>query len=264
MNGSGLLERVKGWFGGSRIESSTPSRTDARFWSSVHQNASAALRFATSGGTGVAVLPEPAPKAAAAACPTLRLAAVPRSTEEPTKPHDADAPEWQSLPCAAKAGALPVTPAPDRELTGLLRDLPERIARSLGRTPGDADAVDRMADELRDHHETNHTLAEQATSQTELLRRGNQIAERHTHLAESTVDELIALRAAMRNVDESSRRNLQGLAEIEAHHRTVLGEYQDLLTMQHRRLWRAAILAILLATVSLGSVAYAIVLSIRL
>ena len=259
MSATALLERVKCWFGsGGRADPESRSRTDARFWSSVHENASAALLFAASGGSGAAALRGPLPKAPPRGQdgPALKLAPAPRAPEDPPPHERADADERRR--------------SSDRELVELLRSLPERIARSVNRPMPGGEAIDQMAEELRGHRETHRAIAEavgrlpdQAGSQTELLKKSNQLAERHTRVTESVLDELTALRMAFRNVDESSRRNLQCLAQIEANHREVLREYQDILLLAHRRLWRAAILAILLAAVSLAGVAYVLSVALR-
>ena len=251
MNGSGLLERVRGWFGnGGRAGPEARSRADARFWSSVHQSASAALLFASSGGAGAAALRGPVPQGPRPSheSPALKLAPPPCAPEGP-RPRDPEAAAWRE--------------APERELVELLRGLPDRIARSVNRPAPGGESIGQMAEELRDHRQTHRSIAEavgqlpeQATTQTDLLRKGNQLAERHARVTESVLDELTALRTAFRNVDESSRRNLRCLAQIEANHREVLREYQDLLVVQHRRLWRAAILATVLAAFSLAGVAY--------
>ncbi len=258
MNGSGLLERVRGWFGnGGRAVPEARSRADARFWSSVHENASAALLFAASGGGGGAVAADSAAQLPRASheSPALKLAPPPRAPEGP-RPHDLEAAGWRE--------------ASEREVVELLRGLPDRIARSVSPPAPGGESIGQMAEELRGHREVHRSIAEavgrlpeQATTQTDLLRRSNQLAERHARVTESVLDELTALRTAFRNVDESSRRNLRCLAQIEANHREVLREYQDLLVVQHRRLWRAAILATVLAAFSLAGVAYVLSVALR-
>jgi hypothetical protein len=145
----------------------------------------------------------------------------------------------------------------------MLQDLPERIARSVAASAPAAQPMGQIAGELQGHRETSRAIAhavgrlpDLAGAQADLTRRGNQLIEREIRVTEGVLDELAALRGAFRTVDESARRNLQCLIEIESTHREVLAEYQDLLVKEHRRLYRLTILAVLLAAAALGGVAY--------
>jgi hypothetical protein len=97
-----------------------------------------------------------------------------------------------------------------------------------------------------------------AQDQAALLKEANRLLEQQNRLGEALVDGLKGLRGAFRTVEESSRRHLACISQLEASHRQVLEVYQAMLLKAHRRLGRLSVAALLLAIAALAGAAYAI------
>jgi hypothetical protein len=180
-------------------------------------------------------------------------------------------PGAQTTTVATETGKAPDVqcPEPNPEWIRLLNTLPERIAESLAASAAGAKALEKIGRELEGHRDATRTLAESvrqlpdlATDQATVTKRTNDLLEQQTRLAEATVDGLTGMRAALRSVEESAQRHLVCIARLEAAHREVLETYQTLVLKTHHRLGRLAMLAVLLASAALGSVGYAIYLTL--
>jgi ferric-dicitrate binding protein FerR (iron transport regulator) len=95
-----------------------------------------------------------------------------------------------------------------------------------------------------------------SADQAEITRATNKLLDRQLLIMESTFDGVTALRASFRSVEESSKRHVQALSQLETCHRNVLLEYQAMLIRAHRRLGWLAVLGVLLAAGALAAVAY--------
>jgi len=69
-------------------------------------------------------------------------------------------------------------------------------------------------------------------------------------------DGIGGLRASMQTMDESARRHLKAINQLETCHRQVLLGYQRMLVDSHRRLGRLAALAAVLASLAIGGTAW--------
>ncbi|HUX02826.1 MAG TPA: hypothetical protein VMY35_17835 [Phycisphaerae bacterium] len=250
MSRLGLMDRVKSWFG-------APKRRDAAGKHSAAWSPAPAARLLLAGAA-----------AKASASPTQTCCAF--DGREPT-----------SGGCgqAAKAPAVAATSAPpaddperearQTEWMHVLDSLPERIAESLAASAAGAKALEKIGRELEGHRDATRSLAQSvgrlpglATDQTALAKQTCEILSRQTHLAEATVDGLAAMRAALGSVEESARRHVLAIGELERSHREVLQTYQHLVLATHRRLGRLAALAVVLASGALGAVAYVLWLAL--
>ena len=124
-------------------------------------------------------------------------------------------------------------------------------------------SLEEIGDELEGHRQTSRAimdavqqLPDLASNQADLAAETNTILGRQAALLESILDSLVSLRSAFRTIDESSRRHVAALAQLEASHREVLLGYQAMLLRAHRRLGRLAALAVLVAAAALGGVGY--------
>lgn len=124
-------------------------------------------------------------------------------------------------------------------------------------------SLEGIGHELEGHRQTSRAimdavqrLPELASNQTDLASETNKILSAQSALLESILDGLTSLASAFRTIDESSRRHVAALGQLEASHREVLLEYQAMLLKAHRRLGRLAALAILIAAAALGGVGY--------
>ncbi|MBE3097691.1 MAG: hypothetical protein IMZ55_16245 [Acidobacteria bacterium] len=226
MTALGLLERVKGWFGG------------------------------TDGGNGkravAAYLARPAPEAVAKA----------RADEEKEYPAAAAGSESPSNPPSAIRHPQSLDPL-DPAWMQSLEDLPVRVAESAAERAAATRALEQVAEELQGHRQTTRVLTaairrlpDIATHHAELTRETNQILERQSAALESMLDGLAALRAAFNTVEESSRRHLKAIALLESSHRQILFEYQTMFLRSHRLVGYVAAVAVILAAGAIGGLAY--------
>jgi len=251
MSQRSLVDRVKSWFGGARVE--RPRRAGAKPWTAASPAPEAGLLLAGAGGSATAAPPissafDSRPAAPAAGGPGAQTTAV---ATETAKAPDAQRPE------------------PNPEWVRLLNTLPERIAESLAASAAGAKALEKIGRELEGHRDATRSLAESvrqlpdlATDQAAVTKRTNDLLEQQTRLAEATVDGLAGMRAALKSVEESAQRHLVCIARLEAAHREVLETYQTLVLRTHRRLGRLAMLALVLASGAIGAVAYVLWLTL--
>lgn len=146
-----------------------------------------------------------------------------------------------------------------------LEELPRRIAESAVEAAGSARALHQIASELGGHRQTSRVvmdavrrLPDLAANQAELTRDVIKALERETLLLEALYDGLTGMRASFRTVDESSRRHVMAIAQLETSHRQLLLEYQGMLIKAHRKVAWMAFGGIVLGAGALGGVAYAI------
>ncbi len=251
MSRLGLMHRVKSWFG-------TPKRRDAAGKHRATWSPAPAARLLLAGAA-----------AKVSASPTQTCCAF--DGREPTSGGCSQA---VKAPVIAATSAPPADdPQPawagQTEWMHVLNSLPERIAESLAASAAGARALEKIGRELEGHRDATRTLAQSvgrlpglATDQTALAKQTCEILSRQTHLAEATVDGLTAMRAALGSVEESARRHVLAIGELERSHREVLQTYQRLVLATHQRLGRLAALAVVLASGALGAVAYVLWLAL--
>ena len=248
MSRLGLMDRVRSWFGGPKRRHAARNRSPA--WS-----AAPAGRLLLA-GAGASAAPRPTDCAF-------------DGTESASAGREAapDAPAVAAAP--PPQAADPEREARQAEWVRLLDSLPERIAESLAASAAGGRALEHIGRELQGHRDATRTLAQSvarlpglATDQAALTKRTHELLARQAHLAEAAVDGLTAMRAALGSVEESAQRHLVAIGELESSHREVLETYQRLVLRTHRRLGRLAALAVLMASASLGAVAYVLWLAL--
>jgi hypothetical protein len=280
MSGFGFIERMKGWFGGKRAAHGGPAAGGKRYTLGP-PDGDTALSLAGAGAAAAGMV-EPAGRFNIPAEPIAIEAAAPVSSAEAT----GNALLESSAACppgslggeaagrftseAASGGvARPTRLDPlDPVWMQSLEELPARIAESVARSAAGVRMLENIGAELEGHRQATRTIADSmrrlpdlAAGQSDLLRQANKTLERQAVVEEATLDAITDLRAALRTVEESSRRHLKAIAQLEYGHRQILGEYQEILLGAHRRLGRMATLGVLLAALALGGVGYALYLA---
>jgi hypothetical protein len=261
-----LFDRVKSWFGAKGEASIATPGPAAKRWTIGSSDAADRLEFGGAGTTAVAsrAFSDDAADEGFSAdgdvSPAgLRSAVLPagRSVTLGTDPLSAAAgPESE-----APAGPLldPLDPAWMQSL----EELPRRIAEAAGQGAAGLGVLKDIAGELNGHRQSTRALLLAvrrlpylSAEQAEIARATNKLLERQLLILESTFDGVTSLRASFRSVEESSKRHVQALAQLETCHRNVLLEYQAMLVRAHRRLGWLAALGVILAAGALGAVAY--------
>ncbi|MFO8013316.1 MAG: hypothetical protein R6X20_08430 [Phycisphaerae bacterium] len=182
-----------------------------------------------------------------------------------------EAPPTETAPPAAENRKPPPEPAPP----------PEPPPARPRRTPSPPSRIDPLdppwlerlealgavGRELQGHRETGEALLravrqlpDLASDQTDHIVQTNRLLERQNVLLSSMLDALAGVGASMQTMEESGRRHLTAIGQLEASHRQVLYAYQEVLERTHRRLGRLATLATLLAAVAVGGVAWVLYL----
>ncbi len=125
------------------------------------------------------------------------------------------------------------------------------------------DSLGTLGRELQGHRDTSESLLrtvrqlpELTSDQTDHIVQTNRLLERQNILLTSVLDTMSGVAASMQTMEESSRRHLTAIGQLETSHRQVLWAYQAVLETTHRRLGRLAALAAALAAVALGAVAW--------
>ena len=251
----GFLERMKRWFPGKRSQSAAPGAPKRCSLGPGEVDAGLALAGAGAAAAGIAraslISPDPA--------------------EEPSV--------WEGDRAAgARPRALPLTGAgasayaapPASRLDPLdpawmsaLEELPARIAESVADRAAGAESLQRMAGEMEGHRQATRTIAaavrrlpDLAVTHVEATRETNKLLGRQALVLESMLDGLTGLRAALKTVEESSRRNLKAISLLESSHRQILFEYQTMFLRAQRRLGFLASAAIMLAAGAIAALAY--------
>lgn len=244
MSRKGLMDRVRSWFG-AKVEA-----TDAADRPSAKR---CALRPpATESGLAL-----PAIVAAGSTGPTRgpRDIALPDEDEARAMVQAAMAPRNH----ATKTHLDPMNP----EWMDSFEELPHQIAQSMAEAAAGTRSLERIAGELQGHRQQSRALLETvqhlpnlSANQARIAQETNRILERQLLIMESTFDSIVALRAGMKTMEETSRRQVAALAQLEGSHRGVLFEYQAMLQQTHRHLVWLTLLGIALAAGALGGVAY--------
>jgi hypothetical protein len=228
MSGAGLLERVKGWFGGKESFVAGGGLPMKR-WSLEPVHGGPGADFSGTSATVTDVeAPESAPDETAADLPLA----------EHLDPLD---PTWLVV----------------------LEDLPRRITEATAENTTIARILEQIRHELEGHREVSRAVGEAicrmpelGTTQVALLGETNKMLGRQCRLAEAMLDGVTDLRAALENGEESSRRNLLAIEQLETVHRQVLQTYQGILLKSYRRLGRLSALAVFLAAAAIGGAGY--------
>ena len=246
MSRLGFMNRVRSWFGGKGDVTDAVGASSKRW--SLPSASAPSLALGASGAAAAVRESAPAtcsdiphsPDSASAAIAMARSGAD-RASGAPTEMIDPLDPEWLKS----------------------FEDLPQRIAESVAAQATGPASLEQVEYELEGHRQTSRAimdavrrLPDLAASQADLARKTNAILERECHLTESLIDGVAALRAALRGVDESSKRHLVAIEQLEESHREVLREYQAVLLKAHRRLGRSVAMAMLLAAAALGGIGY--------
>lgn len=245
MSRPGLWDRVRSWFGGKQ-EAGAAGAPSARRCSLGP--AESAERLAFPGGAAAMGTSGPA---AAVLDDLAETAATPANRLPARNADSADGPAPSRLD--------PMDP----DWIGALERLPERLAESAARSAAGARSLEEIAYELEGHREAGRAIAQSvgqlpriAADQVELHHETNKLLTRQADLMEAVFDSLTSMRSAFRSVEESSKRNVLALGQLESCHRQVLFEYQAMLIKAHRRVAYMAVLAILLAAGAIGGLAY--------
>jgi len=237
MTALGLLERVKGWFGGANGDGGhSPHK---RPWAEPAESAG-----------------DDAPASASGAIAAVAAANAQRgSCDEVTSP---------AASAAGSSSSTTLDPL-DPEWMQSLEELPRRIAESAAGNAAGLRSLEQIAGELEGHRQATRAIAatikrmpDLALAQGELAREANKILERQSLVLEAMLDGITDLRSAFKTTEESSRRHLKAIAVLETSHRQILFEYQTMFLRTHRRLGYMAAAAAMLAAGALGGVAYVV------
>jgi hypothetical protein len=247
----GFLERMKRWFSSKRGHSAAPGAPKRCSLGPAEVDAGLALTGAGAAAAGIAraSLASPEPAEGPSASLDNRAAGVSPRVLCPT---DADAP--------APASRLdPLDPA----WMSALEELPARIAESVAERAAGTESLERIAGEMEGHRQATRAIAaavrrlpDLAATHVETARETNKLLGRQALVLESMLDGLTGLRAALKTVEESSRRNLKAIGVLESSHRQILFEYQTMFLRAHRRLGFLASTAIMLAAGAVAALAY--------
>jgi hypothetical protein len=253
MSGHGLIQRMKSWFGGKRSPADSPQTTAKRYTLGPPDD-DHDLAMDSAGAIAASMV---SPRLTEPAAPYAndRLGAAPASAGDLAPAAD------DRLPGGAPARLEPLDPT----WMKTLEDLPSRIAESMSRSAAGLRNLENMGAELEGHRHATRSIADSvrrqsdlAAQQTDLSRQANKTLERQALVAESTLDALTELRAAFRTVEESSRRHLKAIAQLEYGHRQILYEYQDLMQKTQSRLARLSLLGVVLGVLALAGVGVAL------
>ena len=262
MTALGLLERVKGWFGGA--DGAGGRAPHKRPWAGP---AAGAGDDAPASATGQPHRAAPTNSGAIAAVAahaqreTCDGAASPAASgfAKATPDRSAAGSDDMALPDARPPALDPLDP----EWMQSLEELPRRMAENAAGSAAGVRSLEQIAGELEGHRQATRAVAasmkrlpDLALAQGELARETNKILERQSLVMESMLDGVIALRSAFKSTEESSQRHLKAIAVLETSHRQILFEYQTMFLRAHHRLGYLAAAAALLAAGALGGVAY--------
>ena len=274
MNDLGLLERMKRWFSGKgRGADAAPASAKRCTLGPAHGDSSLGLTGAGAAVAGIAAgsrhaqgrVTYPAPAEAGSTTNAAGSTTAEAGSTPAAAGMSGDS-AFDAQPMTPEAHAAPLDPI-DPEWMQSLEELPQRIAESVAESAAGTEALEQIGRELEGHRQTHRAIAgavrrlpDMAAGQAELTRQTNAALDRQALVLESMLDGITGLRAAFKTVEESSRRHLRAIAQLEAGHRQVLFEYQTLLLATHTRLTRLAALGVILAAAALGGVGYAIYL----
>ena len=245
MTALGLLERVKGWFGGT--DGAGGRASHKRPWAGPAENTGDDAPASASGAIAAVAARAPREACDGAASPAAPAAGSAAGSDEAPSP-DARPPALDPL---------------DPEWMQSLEELPRRMAESAAGSAAGVRSLEQIAGELEGHRQATRAVAasmkrlpDLALAQGELSRETNKILERQSLVMESMLDGVIALRSAFKSIEESSQRHLKAIAVLETNHRQILFEYQTMFLRTHHRLGYLAAAAAMLAAGALGGVAY--------
>ena len=260
MSGPGLLQRMRGWFGGKEAVPESPPA--ARRYTLGPPDPSAAIAMV---GSGAAAAGISAPRATeiiegAFDPPAGTSAAV--MVEERHADAEVEESAGPALPAPA-AGPSRLDPL-DPVWMRSMDELPARMAESAAKAAAGLRCLENIGAELEGHRQAGRAISEAvrrlpdlAAQQADLARQMNRTLERQALVLESSLDTLSELRSAFRGVEETARRQVHAIAQLEHGHREVLYEYQELLVQSNRRLGRLAMIGIVLGLVAMVGVAVA-------
>jgi len=251
MTALGLLERVKGWFGGANGGNGRSSHKRP-LAGPAESTGDDALPSASGAIAAVAASAQREPSDGAASPAASAFA---KATT--------DRPAGGSGDTLSPDVRPPALDPLDPEWMQSLEELPRRLAETAAGNAAGMRSLEQIAGELEGHRQATRAIAasvkrlpDLALAQGELARDTNKILERQSLVLESMLDGITDLRSAFKTNEESSRRHLKAIAVLEASHRQVLFEYQTMFLRTHRRLGYLAATAAMLAAGALGGVAY--------
>ena len=237
---------MKRWFSSKRGHSAAPGSPKRCSLGPAEVDAGLALAGAGAAATGIARAPLELPEPAAEAAGNVPLGRLP---PEPNMP----------APTAPASRLDPLDPA----WMSALEELPARIAESVAERAAGTESLERIAGEMEGHRQATRAIAaavrrlpDLAASHVEATRETNKLLGRQALVLESMLDGLTGLRAALKTVEESSRRNLKAIGVLESSHRQILFEYQTMFLRAHRRLGWLASVAVILAAGAIAALAY--------
>jgi hypothetical protein len=250
----GFLERMKRWFSSKRGHSAAPGSPKRCSLGPAEVDAGLALAGAGASAAGIAraSLMSPDPAEGPSVSESNRAAG---GSTRVLCPTDADAP----APTAPASRLDPLDPA----WMSALEELPARIAESVAERAAGTESLERIAGEMEGHRQATRAIAaavrrlpDLAVTHVEAARETNKLLGRQALVLESMLDGLTGLRAALKTVEESSRRNLKAIGVLESSHRQILFEYQTMFLRAHRRLGWLASVAVILAAGAIAALAY--------
>ncbi len=262
MNGTGLLQRVRGWFGGKAVEAESPQPLGKRYTLGP-PDTDGALALVGSGAAAAGIcaprLQEPLEgsfEAARDASPAVMV-------DERQADAEVEESSGPALPAVAAAPSRldPLDPSWMRSFD----ELPARLADSAAKAAAGVRCLENIDAELEGHRQASRAIVDAvrrlpdlAAQQADLARQANKTLERQALVLESSLDTLAELRSAFRGVEETARRQVQAIAQLEHGHREVLYEYQEMMQATNRRLGRLALIGIVLGLAALVGVAIAL------
>jgi hypothetical protein len=263
MSGRGLFQRMRGWFGGKAAPAESPSTVSKRY-SLGPVDSSAAIAMVGSGAAATGISAPRMPETIEGALSPETEVSPSVLVDEQQANAEVEEPGSSALPTSPVAGSSRLDPL-DPVWMRSMDELPARMAESALKAAAGLRCLENIGAELEGHRQNARAMTEAlkrlpeiAGQQTDLSRQMNRTLERQALVLESSLDALSELRAAFKGVEETSRRQVMAISQLEQGHREILHEYQDILVRSNRRLARLAMIAVVLGVAALVGVAIAL------
>jgi hypothetical protein len=265
MSGSGLFKRMRGWFGGRAAPVDSPPAAKRYTLGPVDANTAIAMVGSGAAATGIS-----APRITETIEGTLASdvdvspAVLIDERQAEAEVEESGTPALPAAPATGPSRLDPLDPVWMRSMD----ELPARMAESAAKAAAGLRCLENIGAELEGHRQAGRAMAEAlkrlpeiAGQQADLSRQTNRTLERQALVMESSLDTLAELRSAFKGVEETSRRQVMAITQLEHGHREILREYQDLLVQSNRRLARLTMIAVILGVAALVGVAVALLRS---